>query len=113
MYAEYWKPMNWNSRIDRTSGKTDVEKMSERKLWPPPRKVPWPVEAIFAAVSPPVNFGRLASKSDRLVAARPSTNMATKQATPKPASAVTTRWKLRVGSTHTAAITSSTTIEAM
>ena len=32
-------------------------------------------------------------------------NIATKQATPNPASAVTTRWNVRVGSTQTSPIT--------
>ena len=27
MYAEYWKPMYWNSSTDRNSGNTVVEKM--------------------------------------------------------------------------------------
>ena len=31
MYAEYWKPMYWNSRIESTNGNTDVEKRSLRK----------------------------------------------------------------------------------
>ena len=43
----------------------------------------------------------------------PNTNMPMKHATPNPASAVTTRWKVRVGSSATTAISSSTTIEAM
>jgi len=39
--------------------------------------------------------------------------MSTKQATPKAARAVTTRWKVRVGSTQIAPIASSTTSDAM
>ena len=56
MYAEYWKPMYWNSRIERNSGNTVVEKMFDRKLWlGPPRTPPLtPEAAICAEVTPPV-----------------------------------------------------------
>ena len=55
MYAEYWKPMNWNSRIDRTNGNTLVEKRSLRTWWEvPAMKSALPDAAIFAAVTPPV-----------------------------------------------------------
>ena len=40
-------------------------------------------------------------------------NIATKLATPKPASAVTTLWNVRVGRTHTIPMTASTTSDAM
>ena len=47
------------------------------------------------------------------VNSNPNRNMPTKHATPNPASAVTTRWNVRVGSRATTAISSSTMIDAM
>ena len=32
MYAEYWKPMYWNSSTESTSGKAPVEKIRLMKL---------------------------------------------------------------------------------
>ena len=59
MYAEYWKPMNWKSRIESMNGNTVVEKMSLRKLWLlPARKSALPDAAIFAAETPFVYLGR-------------------------------------------------------
>ena len=56
MYAEYWNPMNWNSRIESMNGKTVVEKMSLKKLLLDVRdqRRPSPESAICAAVTPPV-----------------------------------------------------------
>ncbi len=62
---------------------------------------------------PPSSLGRFALKLALCVNSRPKTNIAAKQATPKPASRVTTRWKERVGSTQIAPIPSSTTMQAM
>ena len=66
-----------------------------------------------AAVTPPVYCGRCCWKSARLVASRPKTSIATNASTPKPASTVTTRWKVRVGSSTTTAISASTTRQPM
>ena len=79
----------------------------------PGRNVACPDAAILAAVTPPVYCGRLCSKSDRLVARRPNTNIATNAATPKIASAVTTRWNVRVGRRTTPAMIASTTSDPM
>ena len=66
-----------------------------------------------ADVTPPVYCGRWALKLPLCVNSRPNTNIAMKHATPKPASTVTTLWNVRVGSSATTAISSSTMIEAM
>ncbi len=55
----------------------------------------------------------MATKLPLWVNSRPNTNIATKQATPKAARAVTTWWKVRVGSTQIAPMASSTTTEPM
>jgi hypothetical protein len=47
------------------------------------------------------------------VKSSPKTNMAMKHATPNAASAVTTRWKVRVGSTQMPPMASSTTMDPM
>ena len=49
----------------------------------------------------------------RLVASRPNTSIATNASTPNPASTVTTRWKVRVGSSTTTAMRASTTRQPM
>src|SRR6476660_5286516 len=106
--------MYWKSRIDSMIGKTVCEKRSPRmSVECPGRNVGCPDAAILAAERPPVYCGRLCSKSERLVARRPKTNIATNDATPKMASAVTTLWKVRVGSRTMNAMTASTTSEAM
>ena len=56
MYAEYWKPMNWNSSTESISGKTVVEKMLLKKLLLEVAIRPdlTPVWAMCAEVTPPV-----------------------------------------------------------
>ncbi len=55
MYAEYWNPMNWNSRIESMNGKTVVEKIAPRKSCVGPgRNAAFPEAAILSAVTPPV-----------------------------------------------------------
>ncbi len=55
MYAEYWNPMNWNSRIESMNGNTVVEKMEPRKSCVGPgRNAALPDAAIWSAVTPPV-----------------------------------------------------------
>jgi hypothetical protein len=106
--------MYWKSRIDSMIGKIVCEKRSPRMSFVcPAMKVACPDAAILAAVTPPVYWGRLCSKSERLVARSPKTNIATNEATPKTASAVTTLWKVRVGRRTTPAMIASTTSDAM
>ena len=60
MYAEYWNPMYWKSRIESMIGKTVCEKRSPRmSCVSPGRNVGCPDAAILAAVTPPVYCGRL------------------------------------------------------
>ena len=84
MYAEYWNPMNWNSRIESMNGNTVVENSAPRKSCVGPgRNAALPDAAILSAVTPPVYFGRFVSKVDLLVDASPKMNMAMKHATPE------------------------------
>ena len=98
MYAEYWKPMNWKSRIESMNGNTVVEKMSLRKLWLlPAQEVGLAGRGDLRGRDAVGVLRQVRSKLERLVARRPKMNIAMKLATPKPASAVTTLWNVRVG----------------